>query len=479
MKQMNKSELIEFFIELLGDNEILGQIMSIEQIRAKLQLVIKDVKYDPIPNSKNIPACWNSSNGIVNLDYAELNTMPIGLQEHVIVHELLHALSTSYISHRKEDGTEYKIYKVGIHHFSPTDGADINRSINEGITDILAELITNEKNNGYKDEKDISKILSVIIGEQNILRKYFEDIDIEKFNTPYQAKSIFIPDIIENYGRQFGGRHLIDPVTKVLSLADNMKSEEIFGPFNKDEKEMQAEIKHEIYYTLSYMLEKIIDNEPDISKKADIMLSSSIVSQTMFDPSRIYDLYVQSGQISEDVFPKKEIFNKIISLNKTYNPTNNTKNSILGNTKYRQVGEYYEILDQKAVNRELYDKSGNKVETFVDFVCPQNPDTELNAYTSEKLLMKFSPTQLETLQQQLQGKNIEYEDYMSKQGKNEQPHHMGVSIEGDLLRISYYSFDKNSYIGNLLKEEFFSVNDNGSISQIIPRNKKKFFRRHV
>ena len=32
MEQMNKKELIERFIELLGNNEILGKVMSIKQI---------------------------------------------------------------------------------------------------------------------------------------------------------------------------------------------------------------------------------------------------------------------------------------------------------------------------------------------------------------------------------------------------------------------------------------------------------------
>ena len=45
MKQMTKEELIEYFIEQLGDNEILGQVMTIEQIREKLNTIIKDVRY--------------------------------------------------------------------------------------------------------------------------------------------------------------------------------------------------------------------------------------------------------------------------------------------------------------------------------------------------------------------------------------------------------------------------------------------------
>ena len=43
MKQMTKEELIEYFIEQLGDNEVLGQFMTIEQIREKLRNInLKD-----------------------------------------------------------------------------------------------------------------------------------------------------------------------------------------------------------------------------------------------------------------------------------------------------------------------------------------------------------------------------------------------------------------------------------------------------
>ena len=46
MNEMNKEELIEYFIKLLNKNEFLKEIISIEQMRDKLYSKIRDVDYD-------------------------------------------------------------------------------------------------------------------------------------------------------------------------------------------------------------------------------------------------------------------------------------------------------------------------------------------------------------------------------------------------------------------------------------------------
>ena len=93
MKQMNKEELIEFFIEQLGNNEILGKIISIEQIKNKLDYIIRDVTYE---EDKQIyaDASWNpepSGKGILNFNLNRIKTFED--YKKIIVHELLHALS--------------------------------------------------------------------------------------------------------------------------------------------------------------------------------------------------------------------------------------------------------------------------------------------------------------------------------------------------------------------------------------------------
>ena len=48
MKQMTKEELIEYFIEQLGDNHVLGKYLTIEQIRERLNENINEVVYKPL-----------------------------------------------------------------------------------------------------------------------------------------------------------------------------------------------------------------------------------------------------------------------------------------------------------------------------------------------------------------------------------------------------------------------------------------------
>lgn len=45
MKQMTKEDVIEYFIEQLGDNHVLGKYLTIEQIREKLNENINEVIY--------------------------------------------------------------------------------------------------------------------------------------------------------------------------------------------------------------------------------------------------------------------------------------------------------------------------------------------------------------------------------------------------------------------------------------------------
>ena len=110
MKQMTKEELIEYFIEQLGDNEILGQVMTIEQIREKLNTIIKDVRY--AEDKKIFNASWQllqDGTGIVNFD---INKITKDQERRIIVHELLHALSTTEITTKRNYELEKRKKKV-------------------------------------------------------------------------------------------------------------------------------------------------------------------------------------------------------------------------------------------------------------------------------------------------------------------------------------------------------------------------------
>ena len=147
MKQMTKEELIEYFIEQLGDNEILGSIMSIEQIRDKLKNIISEITY--FKEDGNAAACWrwrkDGKGGGVNFDMRSVRQREENV---VIVHELLHALSTSI----QTSPTGLNIKKCGLdfYKFCSNGTFDIterlvrnNEAINEGMTETHAEIIVN------------------------------------------------------------------------------------------------------------------------------------------------------------------------------------------------------------------------------------------------------------------------------------------------------------------------------------------------
>lgn len=275
MKQMTKEELIEYFIEQLGDNKILGKYITIEQIKEKLNRLIKDVTYNS--EQGNISASWNNSDGIVNFDTRKI---PTSEEKTNIIHELLHVLSTSRKVQTLKDNREYISHKVGLNYYDCIEQGDIsdnfwvqNRAINEGITDFLADKITDYRHKGFEDEKNIYKVLSTIIGEDTILQKYFSDIEHWETKTFDSALNIFEADLIQDYGLEFG-KELNNGVKKVLTLADTLNDlnskDQIYG-LNENGKRIQKEAKEEIYDTIYAMIEQIIDREPDILKKVELI----------------------------------------------------------------------------------------------------------------------------------------------------------------------------------------------------------------
>lgn len=219
MEQMNKKELIERFIELLGNNEILGKVMSIKQIREKLNNIVEVVTYKDEPGNFS-GECLIDKKGkvIINFDTRKISY----LEENVtIVHELLHALSTRSMSIKNYPGyQEIKEENCGIHltesrYFPDGDkmGSGRNYAINEGMTDTLAERITGDFHNGYNTEKDIYEIVAIIVGEDNMLKKYFSEHVYER------NLNIFEEDMIEKYGINLGNK-VNDDLKKVFSLSD-------------------------------------------------------------------------------------------------------------------------------------------------------------------------------------------------------------------------------------------------------------------
>lgn len=272
MKRMTKEELIEYFIEQLGENEILGNVMSIEQIRKKLNGIIKDVTFEE--EIGTFRGSWSvdiEGNGIINFD---LTKIPFREQAKVIVHELLHVLSMSTtklplglvtqkcgLQTTTINTTTKKKYHLGQH----------NTALNEGMTDVLAEMITGTSSDGYNKEKDIYKILAIIVGKDAMIKKFFtEGVLDTKVGT-----NIFKDELIERYGKDFGNE-INNDLRKILHLSDlaiNMERKDTIQGLNAIGKKLQDKINDEIYNTLEKMVYKVIENEPDIMKKIQVIMN--------------------------------------------------------------------------------------------------------------------------------------------------------------------------------------------------------------
>ena len=186
MKQISKEELIQYFIEQLGDNSILNDYLSIEEIRERLNKNILGVTY--VQKAGASGGTYSISTKNVNLCIEKFRSEEEF--EKTIVHELLHALSFSevedettkttkigfQINQMKKDGTFEKNSKW----FYTTDmiWRTTGKAINEGITELLTEEIlgVTQKDNGYQFEKDVTRELFQIMGKESIISKYFSQI---------------------------------------------------------------------------------------------------------------------------------------------------------------------------------------------------------------------------------------------------------------------------------------------------------------
>lgn len=489
MKQMTKEELIEYFIEQLGDNEILGQVMTIEQIRDKLNRTIKSVTYNPEKGS--CYAAWESSIYGDNTLNFDINKIPAGQEAEVIVHEMLHVLSTSLIISVKN----YKSEKIGLHlvaKYNPVGETyfDFNRAINEGMTDYLAEKITGQKNAGYSIEKSVYKILSIIIGEKAMLSKYFEEIDSKDGDHPITlektAKNIFKDDIIKQYGAKVG-TELHDDIKKVLSLADQLNilasQNDLYG-LNQNGMTLYHTTKKELYDTLSLLLQNVISCEQDLQKLIKIqsiikeecssMSNQEQILESVLD--KIYDFYIKNGKISEESFSKRNIFHHFFLLGVKGYCTIDELDQKLDEIKWQQAGDYYQVFIEKGKRR--FDSEGNilnpRNENRLCFLSMYNSEINMEEQYGEKLLGAVDEENISILMEQLVSRVREFpERYKIEKTLDDMDVFVDGYMKGKTIHLKFtvlQGADEKGY------EEFYSVSSDGLLEQIQWRRRKKIYR---
>ena len=278
MKQMTKEELIEYFIEQLGDNEILGQVMSIEQIREKLNYIVKDVTYqDELGNFTGEWVIDENGMGTINFDVKKIS---LQTEKQIIVHELLHALSTTTVTSRESKGSLKRVKeKCGLHirhmlyfmdDYGGKSGYGENVAINEGMTDFLAEKITGVINDGYNVEKGIYKVLTLIINQDTLIKKAF----VEKVNATEEPLDILKQEFISKYGENMG-IELNEQLKRISTLSDQLlaldKNDAIYG-IDENGKKLHSQTKEELYSTLYSMVKSVLSRKRDLSNKIDMMI---------------------------------------------------------------------------------------------------------------------------------------------------------------------------------------------------------------
>ena len=540
MKQMNKVELIEFFIEQLGDNKILGKVMSIEQIRNKLDYIISDVTYKE-EKLTYADASWNpetNGKGTLNFNLNRIKTFDD--YKKIIIHELLHALSSKIILCKKGITLKGKFEeanvkcglqiskKVRYYSDGTIEAKQQNVAVNEGMTDILAEMITGIQNNSYSTEKYIYKIVSIIVGEENMLKEYFsEDIQEKK-----SSLDIFKEDIIEKYGEVLGN-DVNEDLKKVLELSDqllNLKiNSYIVSGRHTTNLKFQEEVKDELYDTLENIVCKLIEcKKPDIIARADEILmlltslngkiSAKILNGLFFrdeimgseekqsmahsilkkyfevckqtnkkDWQTITELYKETGDITLQEWNKKPIIKIILEQDRP--ETIDEQNDKISQVRYRQIRDYYMILcDDKYhnstlradLNEKIFDRNGmaleeNKLWSSLD----RQIDSEVLKRCSKRIFeTKFGISQEQNVADLMERLREKGKELKLKYGSNKQDKdYTAISSVGNLLKIQYSPYSANNDYRYYY--EFYSLNSNGELERIELRRRKKFYRRYV
>lgn len=199
MKQITKKELIEYFIQQLGDNHILGKYLSIEEIQNKLNERIKEIRYEQRGNSL---ACYDNRNETMNLNLDLIQETESETRV-IIIHKLLHVLSASK---SEKDGIQTKKSGLLVAQIDSMGNEKylFGNGIDEGFTELLAEEIASErifdllnKSNddeekqklakeldfgqvAYEEEMDITRILRSLYGEEYLLGKYLSNLEDDK-----------------------------------------------------------------------------------------------------------------------------------------------------------------------------------------------------------------------------------------------------------------------------------------------------------
>lgn len=273
--KMTRRQIIKCLLNKVDDNLTLQQVISKRKIKKRLNK-IKKVTF--LAEEDGASGSWNATTGTLNIDISLCSES--ALQNETIIHELLHIITTSS---RKMFDEKYT--KCGLLYCISEDGeySEFGRSINEGITDLLAEEISGTQNSEYKKEKDMCKILMAIVGKKELLTRYFDNEYLQKMdentlnNYPY---STFNFDLESKYGQEQSD-YIREVLLKVVSLLDKQTAMDMMvregHQMSSEETQSYSKYECEMYNMLNQLIQHILDNKnANISKQDEVVLKSWI-----------------------------------------------------------------------------------------------------------------------------------------------------------------------------------------------------------
>lgn len=281
MQKMNKEELIEYFIDLLGDNHVLEKYLSIDEIREHLNENIKEITYEEEKGST--AASFDFKKKVINFDLNKSSDL-LKFREN-LVHEFLHVLS--YSIYQDDNLVTRKCGFEIIQEIRNGDFCDSHEQwiyskkrnvrlcgkfINEGITQLLTEEIlgmTTEIDKAYEPEKDVTRVLLGIIGKENMLNRYFSKIrNHDEENHPFEY---FFDEILKRDYEMIKTKSVDFTLKSLLDQAVQIGDKLAIIYFNANCKldKDQKELYDLGYKELCNVIKKIIQNALETIKPAD------------------------------------------------------------------------------------------------------------------------------------------------------------------------------------------------------------------
>lgn len=419
--EIERDRLIEHFISLLGDNSILGKYMSIDEIRFRLKQNISGVIYETKNNIYN--GQYTPKTKLIHLAFLGANYNEFE-ENCIIVHEFLHALSTSIIIHEKEDSSIEKTIKCGLQIgqelfekkgynpywicFENEKNRELARGINEGLTNLLvAEILMQHYKNYilipmyYSNEQDFCRLICGLYGKDYLVRKYFERCPKSEIENP--ASYLFGSrhfewtnnEIIRNQLLEEKMNTILKDIDQLLwyqIISKNDNGKEINGTdvenyYKKLQEHLISEVKELIVFVLHNISEK--DAKEIIPNVLESLRMFSDKRMNYRDSSFILDLSREDLASCVAVYLKesRESLGKMVDI---YARLTDPNNAFITGRSYSYL-DWLKTIEEYCIKNRIVSKKDFSKSAMLGWILHSNNNIRnLSDYDIKQFLEDFS-----------------------------------------------------------------------------------------